>query len=194
MMILTLFLTFFKIGLFTLGGGYAMIPLIQADVVGNGWMTLEQFIDFIAVAESTPGPFAINTATFVGSQMGGILGAAAATLGVVLPSFLIILFIAKWFMSFQQNFYVRSALTGLRPVILGLIASAAFTIAAANIFPDLSSVWAAFTHFNWRGVLIFGIILLLNFKWKLHPIWLIAIAGVLGIVFFGIPDMMGFAW
>ena len=73
MILLQLFFTFFKIGLFTIGGGYAMIPLIQADVVGNGWMELEQFIDFIAVSESTPGPFAVNIATFVGSEMGGIV-------------------------------------------------------------------------------------------------------------------------
>ncbi|MBC8569732.1 chromate transporter [Zongyangia hominis] len=191
MILLTLFLTFFKIGLFTLGGGYAMIPLIQADVVGNGWMSLEQFIDFIAVAESTPGPFAVNTATFVGFRMGGPLGAAAATLGVVLPSFLIILFIAKWFMSFQDNFYVRSAMTGLRPVILGLISSAAFTIAVANFLPDLSSFYAALSSVNVRGLVIFGIILFLNCKWKLHPIWLIVISGVLGVLFFGVPEMMG---
>ena len=191
MILLQLFFTFFKIGLFTIGGGYAMIPLIQADVVGNGWMELEQFIDFIAVSESTPGPFAVNIATFVGSEMGGIVGATFATVGVGLPSFLIILFIARYFMNFQKNFYVRSALQGLRPVIVGLVSSAAFTIGIANFLPDLSSFSAAFSHINYRGLIIFAVILLIHLKFKTHPIWLIVISAVLGILFFGVPEMLG---
>ena len=95
MIYLELFLTFFMIGLFTFGGGYAMLPLIQEQVIGKGWMTSEQIVDFIAVSESTPGPFAVNRATFIGTQMGGVLGAVCATLGVVLPSFIIILIVAK---------------------------------------------------------------------------------------------------
>ena len=102
MIFLKLFLTFFKIGLFTFGGGYAMLPLIQEEVLSNGWMELSSLIDFIAVSESTPGPFAINIATYVGSQMGSdfgvigsIFGSFCATLGVVLPSFIIILIVAK---------------------------------------------------------------------------------------------------
>ena len=109
MIFLELFLTFFKIGLFTFGGGYAMLPLIQSEVITKGWMQPEEIINFIAVSESTPGPFAINCATYVGSQMGSrlggfeneifaaILGGALATLGVVLPSFIIILIVAKVF-------------------------------------------------------------------------------------------------
>ena len=114
MIFLELFLTFFKIGAFTFGGGYAMLPLIQSEAIGNGWMTMEEIIDFIAVSESTPGPFAINMATFVGTQMGkeflgvggGILGAICATLGVVMPSFIVILFVAKFliFLDFHPQF------------------------------------------------------------------------------------------
>ena len=94
MIYLKLFLSFFKIGLFTFGGGYAMIPLIQETVLNNNWMGLEKLIDFIAISESTPGPFAINMATFIGTTKGGFIGAVFSTLGVVLPSFIIILIVA----------------------------------------------------------------------------------------------------
>ena len=95
MILLHLFLTFFKIGLFTIGGGYAMIPLIQEEVLQNHWLSFTDLIDFIAVSESTPGPFAVNIATYIGAETVGILGAVCATAGVVLPSFLIILLVAK---------------------------------------------------------------------------------------------------
>ena len=101
MQFLQLFFTFVKIGLFTIGGGYAMIPLIQSEVIAHEWLAQQQLVDFIAVSESTPGPFAINIATFVGMQTYGILGALATTIGVVLPSFVIILIIAKFFLSFR---------------------------------------------------------------------------------------------
>ena len=103
MIVLYLFLTFFKIGLFTIGGGYAMIPMIQQDILSHGWVSQSDLIDFIAISESTPGPFAINIATFVGMSKAGLIGAVSATLGVVLPSFLIILIIAKFFAHFQDR-------------------------------------------------------------------------------------------
>ena len=108
MIFLRLFLVFLKIGAFTFGGGYAMIPLIQAEVVGAGWMTDEQLINFIAVSESTPGPFAVNIATYVGMEAGGIGGALCATFGVVLPSFLIILLIARVFTRFAKSAPVQA--------------------------------------------------------------------------------------
>lgn len=95
--IVQLFLTFFKIGAFTFGGGYAMLPFIQQEVLKNGWMNDKELIDFIAISESTPGPFAVNASTFVGMQTAGVFGAVCATLGVVLPSFIIILIVAKIF-------------------------------------------------------------------------------------------------
>ena len=112
-----MFLTFFKIGLFTIGGGYAMIPLIQADVIKNNWLTMEALTDFIAIAESTPGPFAINIATFIGMNQYGILGAAITTLGIVLPSFLIILLVAKWFLNFKDNRFVKAGPGKILPPI-----------------------------------------------------------------------------
>ena len=103
MILLDLFWTFFKIGLFTFGGGYAMLPLIQAAVADHGWLSTEALLNFVAVSESTPGPFAVNIATYIGSEMGGIPGAACATLGVALPSFLIILIVARCYERFRAS-------------------------------------------------------------------------------------------
>ena len=118
MILLHLFLTFFKIGLFTIGGGYAMIPLIQEEVLQNHWLSSTDLIDFIAVSESTPGPFAVNIATYIGAETAGILGAVCATAGVVLPSFLIILLVAKWFLSMQENRFVQGEKMGKPSEIL----------------------------------------------------------------------------
>ena len=103
MIFLTLFLTFFKIGLFTFGGGYAMLPLIQEEVIAHDWMSMEQLVNFVAVSESTPGPFAINIATYVGTETGGLLGAFCATLGVVMPSFTVILIVAQFYEKFKES-------------------------------------------------------------------------------------------
>ena len=110
MLYLELFLTFFKIGLFTIGGGYAMLPLIQADVQAKGWMTAEELVNFIAVSESTPGPFAVNVSTYVGAELAGLPGAFCATLGVVLPSFLIILLVARFYAAFRSSAIVSGAI------------------------------------------------------------------------------------
>lgn len=190
MLLLQLFVTFFKIGLFTIGGGYAMIPLIQADVVANGWIAQQDLIDLIAVSESTPGPFAVNIATFVGMHTGGVPGAISATLGVILPSFFIILLIAKYFMTFKDNRYVRAALTGLRPAVIGLIGAAGVSIAWSNFFPRLleTTGWRDFivNHFNYKAIVIFLVFFLITRKWKLHPILMILLAAGLGIVLFGL--------
>ena len=124
MTLLTLFLTFFKIGLFTVGGGYAMIPVMQREIV-DVWQCIanDTFVNFIGIAESTPGPIAINMATFVGSSQGGILGAFLATLGVVLPSFVIILLIASVFTKLLKYAGVKAVLGGIRPAIIALIPS-----------------------------------------------------------------------
>ena len=118
MILIDLFITFFKIGLFTFGGGYAMIPMITDEVVSKGWATAQMLTDFIAIAESTPGTFAINTASFVGMEQMGVIGAICATLGVILPSFIIILIIARFFGSISENKYVKAFLWGVRPVVV----------------------------------------------------------------------------
>ena len=121
---LLLFIEFFLIGLFTFGGGYAMIPLVNELVVDkHGWLTKGEFVDFIGVCESTPGPIAINMATFVGTSQGQLLGAIVSTLGVVLPSFIIILVIASLLQKIIKNKYVQLFLNGIKPVVIGLILS-----------------------------------------------------------------------
>ena len=138
MIFLRLFFEFFKIGLFTFGGGYAMIPLIQDSVTNMEWLTDEELINFIAISESTPGPFAINIATFVGMNVGGVLGAVCTTLGVVLPSYIIILIIAKGYEKYRENHIVIGLMSGLRPTVVGLILGAVISI-GSTIFFNTSS-------------------------------------------------------
>ena len=121
MIYLELFLTFFQIGLFTFGGGYAMLPLIQEEVAAKGWLTMDQIVNFVAVSESTPGPFAINMSTYVGIEVGGVFGAVCATLGVVLPSFIVILIVARIYEAFRKNRIVAGCMQGLKPAVVGLI-------------------------------------------------------------------------
>lgn len=188
MIFLELFLTFFKIGLFTFGGGYAMLPLVQAEVIEKGWMTNEQIVDFIAVSESTPGPFAINIATFVGNQMGtaygfagGILGGICATSGVVLPSFIIILIVAKCFDKFRNSKVVKGCMSGLKPAVIGMIGSAVVSIGTTVFFPEgvNTSVFTGAPFYI--SLALFGVMSVLAFK-KVHPIIIIVISAVVGII------------
>ena len=180
-MLIELLTTFFMIGAFTFGGGYAMLPLIQEAVLGKGWIEATQLVDFVAVAESTPGPFAVNIATYIGIQKAGILGAVFATLGVVLPSFIIILIVASIFEKFKKSKLVKGLMSGLKPAAIGLIASAAISIGMTAFFPE------GFENFELFGFItsavIFLIALFLEFKKKLHPIVVISISAVLGIAF-----------
>ena len=121
MIYLDLFLTFARVGLFTFGGGYGMIPLIQEAVTQKGWLDAETLYQYIGICESTPGPIAVNMATFIGASQAGIAGSACATLGVVLPSFIIILLIAAVLKNFRKNPHVRAALAGITPVVAGMI-------------------------------------------------------------------------
>ena len=120
MIYLELFLTFLMIGAITFGGGYAMLPIIQKEVAAKGWVDAASLVDFVAVSESTPGPFAINMATYVGSEVGGVFGAVCATLGVVVPSFVVILIVAKCYDAFRQSKVVKGCMSGLKPAVVGL--------------------------------------------------------------------------
>jgi len=181
MLFLELFLTFFKIGAFTFGGGYAMLPLVQAAVIEKGWLSETQIVDFIAVSESTPGPFAINIATYVGSQMGGIFGAFCCTLGVVLPSFIIILLVAKFFEKFKNSKTVSGCMSGLKPAVIGLISSAVISIGTTVFFP-VSITFAVFkTAAFYVSAVIFGIMMIASMK-KVSPILIIVGSAVLGIL------------
>ena len=176
-----LFLAFFKIGLFTFGGGYAMIPLISQEVAAHGWLTAEQLVDFVAVSESTPGPFAVNIATFVGMRVHGVAGAALATLGVVLPSFLIILLVARFFRRFRQSFAVRGVLFGLKPAVVGLIGAAAVSVAAASLFPGGWQTAVLARPAFWVFAGIFAVSAVLIFRQKWHPIAVIGLSAALGV-------------
>lgn len=190
MIYLRLFIMFFKIGLFTIGGGYAMIPIIRAEAVSNGWLTDEQLLDFIGISESTPGPIAINLATFVGIETGGIFGAITATLGVVLPSFIVILLIARYFHGMKENIYVQGALSGLRPAAVGLVAAAALSLSLTILLPAVSlrTVLSTFpVQIEWKAVLITASALFVNrMKKGIHPIIIVLISALLGILLYGI--------
>ena len=179
MMFLNLFLTFLKIGAFTFGGGYAMLPLIQEAVLTKNWATEEELINFVAVSESTPGPFAVNMATYVGVSQGGIPGALCATLGVVVPSFVIILIVANFFEKFKENRIVSGCMTGLKSTVIGLIAAAllsmASTVFVPNGFADISIIPLGVSALIYVGMTI------LSFK-KTHPITIIGISAAIGIV------------
>lgn len=181
MIYLELLWTFFKIGLFTFGGGYAMLPLIQQQVLSHNWMDYDMLIDFIAVSESTPGPFALNMATFVGSQTGGVFGALCATLGVVLPSFIIILIVARFYTAFKNSNPIKGIMSGLRPGAVALIGSAVVSVAIQVFFPNGFSLEIILSYSFICSVCIFGISTFLIFK-KVHPILLIFLSAVLGII------------
>lgn len=176
-----LFWTFFKIGAFTFGGGYAMLPLIQSEVLNHGWISADELLNFIAVSESTPGPFAVNIATYVGISMGGLPGAVFSTLGVILPSFLIILIVARFFEKFSEKSAVKGVMSGLKPAVIGLIASAVLSVGKTVLFPDGFIKSAFFDKGFYLSSAIFLISALLIFK-KLHPIFVILISAVLGIL------------
>lgn len=186
MIFLELFITFFMIGAFTFGGGYAMLPLIQAEVLRKDWMAEEQILNFIAVSESTPGPFAINIATYVGSVMGGesvwksILGAFCATLGVVLPSFIVILIVAQFFMKFKTSKVVSGCMSGLRPAVIGMISSAVVSMAMTAFFYNGFSFESMLTPNFVCLVIIFAVSLVMALK-KVHPIIIIVMSAALGI-------------
>lgn len=183
-----LFITFFKIGLFTFGGGYAMLPLIQEEVLAHGWATQAEIINFIAVSESTPGPFAINMATYIGSETGGsvlgvwgnVLGSFFATLGVVLPSFIVILIVAKFYEKFKNNRIVEGCMSGLRPAVIGLIAAAVISVGQTVFFGDAFSiaVFGGISFYISAAILL--ITAILAFK-KVHPIIIICFSAAIGI-------------
>lgn len=179
----TLFWTFAKVGLFTIGGGYAMIPLIQQELIDrHGWITPEQFTDFVGIAESTPGPFAINIATFSGihvaEQSGAspLLGSLCSTGGVVLPSVLIILLIAGAFHYAMRHWAVRAALEGAKPVVVGLIGAAAWTLLGHTLLPGGEA------GFQWlSAALAVGLFALTQWV-RLGAVSLILLGGGLGLV------------
>ena len=186
---LELFLTFLMIGAVTFGGGYAMLPMIQ-EQVGLRWDHLipqDLLINFVAVSESTPGPFAINMATYVGSVVGGdaggsflwsIFGSFCSTMGVVVPSFVIILLVAQFYDKFKQSRIVKGCMTGLKPAVVGLIANAVLNVGLEVFSFNMEALKSQGTYVS---LILFGSMTFLAFK-KVHPIIIICISAVVGIV------------
>lgn len=192
MILLDLFWTFFKIGAFTFGGGLAMLRLAQEQVLAKGWLQADEIIDFVALSESTPGPFAINMATYVGATQHGIPGALCATLGVVLPSFIVILAVAHFYVQFKNSHTVKGLMTGLKPTAIGLIASAVISMAITVFLPSGLSLNVLSSVEFYISLAIFAISFFLVFfnKIKIPPILIICISAVLGIAagyIFNIP-------
>jgi chromate transporter len=190
MIYLELFLTFLMVGAVSFGGGYAMISLIREKVLAYGWLTEEELLNMIAVSESTPGPIAVNMATFVGSTQGGILGSFLATLGVVLPSFIIILVIASLIRNFLKYKGVQAFLGGIRPCVVGLILATALTMILSTLL-NLKSIDSA-TVPDVKGFIIFAIIVTTALVFKkikkkaISPILLILISAVLGMIVYSV--------
>ncbi|MDY6011660.1 chromate transporter [Clostridium sp.] len=170
--LVSLFLTFLKIGTFSFGGGYAMIPFMQREIIENhNWISNNVFMDIIGISQMTPGPVSINSATFIGFKVSGILGSVAATLGVVTTSFILVSIASKAMEKFKESKVLKGALLGMRPVLIALIIQA-FVDLAKDAYVDIKSVIIT---------LIIGALLLSK---KVHPIVCIIIAGILGVVFY----------
>lgn len=192
MLFLELFITFFKIGLFGFGGGFAILSLIQNEVVaGHGWMTFSEFTDIVAVSQMTPGPIGINAATYVGytavvnagySAGWGIAGSLLATFSTLLPSFILMFFVSRFLMKYTDHPAVRAVFSILRPVVIGLIASAALMLMNRENFGNPAENT---TQFILSIILCLASFLAIN-KWKINPIVVILVSGVIGGVFYGL--------
>ena len=186
MIYLELFWSFFQIGLFSIGGGYAAMPLIQNQVVDiHPWLTMTQFADIMTIAEMTPGPIAINSATFVGIQVAGLLGAIIATLGCVVPSCIIVLTLAYVYYRFRGLSIVQGILAGLRPAVVAMIASAGLSLLIMALYGERSIPTEVF-RFDLIALVLFAAGFLVLRKWKPNPLWVMAGCGAAGVIFYSI--------
>ena len=190
MICLHLFLTFFEIGMFTFGGGYAMISLIRDKALAYGWLTEEELLNMIAVSESTPGPIAVNMATFVGSTQAGVLGSLAATIGVVLPSFIIIMLISSLLRNLLKYKGVQAFMKGVRPCVVALIIATAITI-ALSVLLSFTTIRGGVAP-DFRGIIILTILIGIGLSFKKikkkkpSPILMIIISAGLGMLLYSI--------
>ena len=176
-----LFLTFFKIGAFSFGGGYAMIPFFEKEIALHHWAAAADYQKMIAIAQILPGSFAIDSSAYIGYQVNGLLGAFLASIALSLPSFLILVFITRFYTQFKTNFYLQMTLSGVRPVIIGLLISAAYIIGVQPLIKDISVT--SLVLLSKAVILIaagFGLLKLT----KINPILLILLFGVAGMILF----------
>jgi chromate transporter len=182
---ITLFFEFFKIGLFSIGGGLATIPFLQDLARKYDWLTLNDLADYIAISESTPGPIGINTATFVGYNFGGIFGGIIAVLGIVTPSIIIITIIAHYFQRFNEKPFIQNGFYALRPAVVGLIGAATYEVAKVSLFhlKRLSETQTFVSIFNFKAIILFVIIIYLMERFRKHPVVYLALGAAVGIIF-----------
>lgn len=182
MIYLQLFYTFFKIGLFGFGGGYAMLSMIQGEVVTRyAWVSSQEFTDIVAISQMTPGPIGINTATYVGfTSTGSVWGSVVATFAIVLPSFILMLTISKFFLKYQKHPVVESVFSGLRPAVVGLLASAALVLMNVENFGSPATDTYTFV----MSVAIFLIAFVATKRYKVNPILMIIACGVAGLILY----------
>lgn len=195
MIFLELFWTFFKIGLFTIGGGQAMIPMIMTNVVDKGWLSQTELVDFIAISESTPGPFAVNIATYAGIETAGFFGGVCATLGVVLPSVIIITVIAKLLTNFMKKPAVGEVFAGVRAAVTGLLLSVWISLVLTTLFGISDYRNAESVSIDYVGIAMFAVLMPLSFvkikHKKMPPILIVVISALLGILCYGLCDRFG---
>ena len=191
MIYLQLFLTFLKVGTFAFGGGYSMLSLIGDSVLRYGWMTEKELLNFAGVETVIPGPIAVNMATYIGYEQGGFLGALLSTIGVVLPSFIIILLIASIIKNLLKYAPIKTFIASMRPALGGLILSVAVTM-ALTVFFGIDSIKNISFTFDWRSLVVLSVIILIPIIWKrikkkeFSSILLVIISGVMGMLLFGV--------
>lgn len=190
MLLLKLFFSFIKVGLFSVGGGYAAIPLIQEQIVDiHKLMTLEEFSDLITIAEMTPGPISINSATFVGARLAGILGSIVCTIGCIIPSFVICLILARFYYKYRSFSGVQKVLGAMRPAVVSLIGSAGLSILLLGLFQsDIGNI--RFENFHVVEFVLFVVGLFILRKWKVSAISVILGSGVIGTIIYVIMDAL----
>lgn len=182
MIYLNLFLSFLQIGLFSIGGGYAALPLIKEQIVDiNGWLTITEFTDLVTIAEMTPGPIAINSASFVGNQIAGIIGSIVATLGCVIPSFIIVLILAKIYFRYKKLKIVDGVLEAIRSVVVALIATAGVSILRLAFWGE-KGISTNIGDINVIAVILFATGLCALRVWKPNPILIILGSGLIGMI------------
>ena len=181
MIYLQLFWSFIQIGMFSFGGGYAAMPLIQGQVVtDHGWLTMSEFTDLITISQMTPGPIAVNSATFVGLKIAGIPGAVVATLGCILPSCIIVTVLAKLYLKYREMDMLQGILGGIRPAVVALIGSAGISILQTAFWGVSGKMVISDT--SWLMVGIFVVCVILLRKVKMNPIWVMVLAGVMKVL------------
>lgn len=181
MIYIQLFISFLQIGLFSFGGGYAAMPLIQNQVVNpHHWLSLSEFTDLITISQMTPGPIAINSATFVGEKIAGVPGAIVATLGCIMPSIIIVTIIAYFYMKYRDLDSLQSVLKTLRPAVVAMIASAGVSILVTAFFGESGLI--VMKNLKIQMVVIFVICMVLLMKFKMSPVFVMILAGILNVM------------